>query len=1370
MSRYSSQLILGVLAAALHSAGWAQADAGKTLIEQGKFWQERHDTQRATEAWNKLLLISPDNPAALYGLATLDIRAKRLDSARAYLQRLRAAHPDSALVARLEQELLLHTDGKAVVLEQARKEAATGKVESAVGKYQDVLQGTAPQGPLGREYYTMLGYTAGGLPEAIAGLRRLARESPNDAQTALALARHLARNEPTRLEGIRKLSELSAHPELGNDAKKSWREALVWVGPPGPEARPLFQDYLRRNPGDAAIKEQLDKGVALAAARAPRAAAPWRHRTDAAMRLIESGRLAQAEAELQAVLAEHPNDSEALGGLGLIRMRQKDWAQANELLARASKANPTGWRNPRNMVEYWHAVDRASSMRRAGDVAGARKVLAQAEKLAPKEVAAETLLADMLADEGKFAQAEKAYRNALRRRPGDPEATRGLITVLAQSNKPDEARKIVQGMSPAALEQAGGVARMRGVYAAGQAKAALAAGNYASAQAALEEALQSDPSNPWVRLELARLYQRSGYQKEANGLMQGILVSDPNNAEALYASAVYAGESRDWAAAYNALARVPQPQRTQAMADLYQRAAQHLHIRQAVDMAAQGRRAEAVSMLMHVEANSGGNLDTLGALAEAYADIGDPGRAIALLRPLRADGKAQNVDGSLLYAGVLLRTNQMVEASGLIRHLESQALTPEQRGRLDELSAGFMVRQADALRERGDLVSAYDAIAPVLQRNPQHREATEALARMYAAAGQGRQALELYEKLLLSNQSDALLHLNAAQAAQQVKEYAYALKEAETAVSLAPDQSEILAGAARIYRSQGKTKEAAQLLERAVAYQGRPAGAFALPASAGAGTAGSLNPFVGMPGQKKASALDTPALYNTLVPTTPLVAGAPAYLPAGGAVPVASPPPAAAGYAPIPLPPPIPVQAGVPPAASYLSGGAAPAAAPYPAPYPAAAPAPYPAAAAPYPAPYPAPQFAAQAPAPARGSTLAQELADLQQQQSATAAIGTQFRTRSGDAGMGKLTETQVPLEIKFPAGDGKVTFNATPVVLNAGGLGYDLYSRATYGGGPAVMAAAGPGSNKATGVGLSIGYERDGLKLDAGATPLGFQYKTFTGGVLLSGTMDEQRSVAYRLDVSRRPVTDSLTSFAGTEDPRTGMQWGGVTATGARATLSKDWGGAGVYGSAAWHGLRGHNVEDNHRTEFNAGTFFRVVDDPDSKLMMGVNLNATYFNKNQGHYTYGHGGYFSPKSFYALSLPVTWAQRSGKLTYRLDGALGLQHFKQSDADMFPTDAGLQAGAVNALASAASPELGGLSGGIYKGESKTGLGYNLRASAEYRVTPQLVMGATIGADNASDYSQWAGGLYMRYYFEPQTRLMDLPVEPFSSPYGATYGR
>lgn len=78
--------------------------------------------------------------------------------------------------------------------------------------------------------------------------------------------------------------------------------------------------------------------------------------------------------------------------------------------------------------------------------------------------------------------------------------------------------------------------------------------------------------------------------------------------------------------------------------------------------------------------------------------------------------------------------------------------------------------------------------------------------------------------------------------------------------------------------------------------------------------------------------------------------------------------------------------------------------------------------------------------------------------------------------------------------------------------------------------------------------------------------------------------------------------------------------------------------------------------------------------------------------------------------------------------------------------------------------------GVYRGSSKTGVSYNFKASAEYRVAPQLALGATIGADNANDYKQWMGGVYLRYYFHPQRDLVDLPIEPTRTTYGDTFGR
>src|SRR5690606_5295016 len=85
------------------------------------------------------------------------------------------------------------------------------------------------------------------------------------------------------------------------------------------------------------------------------------------------------------------------------------------------------------------------------------------------------------------------------------------------------------------------------------------------------------------------------------------------------------------------------------------------------------------------------------------------------------------------------------------------------------------------------------------------------------------------------------LHLSAALLAQELNDTRYAATEADIAVELAPDQVEILAGAARIYRAQGKNGRAVSLLKRAVAQQEKGA----KPPTGAPLPAGHANPFAG---------------------------------------------------------------------------------------------------------------------------------------------------------------------------------------------------------------------------------------------------------------------------------------------------------------------------------------------------------------------------------------------------------------------------------------------------------------------------------------------------------------------------------------------
>jgi hypothetical protein len=71
---------------------------------------------------------------------------------------------------------------------------------------------------------------------------------------------------------------------------------------------------------------------------------------------------------------------------------------------------------------------------------------------------------------------------------------------------------------------------------------------------------------------------------------------------------------------------------------------------------------------------------------------------------------------------------------------------------------------------------------------------------------------------------------------------------------------------------------------------------------------------------------------------------------------------------------------------------------------------------------------------------------------------------------------------------------------------------------------------------------------------------------------------------------------------------------------------------------------------------------------------------------------------------------------------------------------------------------------IYPGQSRTGLGYNLGAAMEYQMHPQVFLGGHLALSNARNYREFAGGLYVRYAFQPYNGLQVFPVNPLRSPY------
>ena len=1576
-----------VATAAPDALAQASKDPLSVLIDQGKYWQSHQRGDLAEQAWLKVLRIDPKQPDALWGMGMVLADRKDGAGAQQYLARLKAAAPTYPRMDELGRRLG-ETSERDQTVNDARRLAQSGQSASAVQQYQRALEGKPATPELQLEYYQALSATPQGWDQARRGLEQLAHDNPDDPRYALAYAQHLTYRDTTRRDGIARLQKLATDSSVGAPAKKSWRQALLWL-----DARPsdsaLYQAYLQTSPDDAAVKARFDSMVQQDSATRERSqenvAADARGRViGEGFAALDRNDAATARAKFSSVLANNPNDTDALGGMGIAALKQERFAEARNYLERASRSgNPARWKTALDSATYWTYTSDAIGARSNGEFAKAKSLFERAIALNPSDVTAQVQLGEMLLANHDAVGAEQAYRMALRRQADNPDAIRGLVGALAAQGRGDEALQFANQLNAEQQSKAGGINRLRGEAQASQARAAEARGDLGTARSLFEDALLNTPDDPWLRLDLARIYVRQGAVANARSMMDGLLAANPDMTDALYASALLSAETQDWSAGLAQLDRIPVAQRTDAMTTLQHRLWVHQQADLATQMARAGQTQQALATLHAAEPVAGNSPELIGVIAGAYQQAGDPTRALSLVRGAM-NAAPGNTDLLLQYAGILSATHQDAELGSVMRQLSSMQLTPQQRTDFGNLNLGIVIKQADTVRQRGDLASAYDVIAPWLAAMPDNPDLQAALARLYSSAGDDRNALAAYRIALQRKPDDLNLVQAAIPAAVGAKQFDYAESLAKQALAAAPGDPGLLATVGRMYRAEGKLSLASTYLQRSLVAANTPLMANAprnSPASnvprgweAAMSRMGSTplpgtNPFegktaVGSPtdannaagadGSFNAaraalpytqSSLPTQTVPNYPPPTQPAPYVAPYVAPysapaqpyapnvAPAALPYNAPRQGAdtGGYgqeaygssqsgAPLqpypgqsqpqmqsqqPYNPAYAQQAqpqynagypqqaqqqynsgypqqqynggypqqtqqaqqqyngGYPqqqygqdgyastpwpmsPAArqAQASSGAMPpqqytpstttarratttkrqslprtthtattnaqqqtynrqqgyAQQPYPQqqqqqqpyqPYQ-----PYPPQQQPYqnqgyyaqqqpyipqpPTGYAQPYYPQQQGAnantyqpsnAANTQTLgvADELAQINRQQASTVSGGIVFRNRSGEDGLSTLNDIEAPIQGRIAAGNGHVVVTATPVTLDAGTASSSTSTLARFGAGlsndtsakAAIAGTNNAGSQTASGVGLSVGYDSQSVSGDIGVTPLGFRETNIVAGAQYNGGITDK--VSYSLAVARRAVTDSLLSYAGTRDAGSGLEWGGVTSSGALASLAWDDGTSGLYLNGSFQYYGGNNVASNNAVKGGGGVYTRLLKDADQTLTIGVNTTLMRYNKNLSYFTYGQGGYFSPQQYVILNLPVEWTGRNGAFTYDVKGSIGVQHYREDASNYFPLGTAA-ASQQTAARYAALIGTGVDSNAVYPGQSKTGVSYSLSAVGEYQLAPQLSFGATASLGNAYEYREWLAAVYVRYSFTKQTGLQPFPPAPLSSPY------
>ena len=374
--------------------------------------------------------------------------------------------------------------------------------------------------------------------------------------------------------------------------------------------------------------------------------------------------------------------------------------------------------------------------------------------------------------------------------------------------------------------------------------------------------------------------------------------------------------------------------------------------------------------------------------------------------------------------------------------------------------------------------------------------------------------------------------------------------------------------------------------------------------------------------------------------------------------------------------------------------------------------------------------------------------ADLYRQQDVNVTLEHDYWGSSGTGGYSDLKAHTTMLQVDAPLADGRMFFRSDYVNMNAGNFSTDSdggYSP-KWGTCADITCYGGDKSQSSRGASVAVGWRNATWDMDIGTTPMGFDVVDVVGGLSYSNSIG---SLGYTVEGHRRPISSSLLAFGGQKDTNTGTTWGGVRANGGGVSLSYDKGEAnGVWASLSADTLTGQNVEDNWRARWMAGYYYKLINENDRRVTVGLTNMLWHYDKDLSGYTLGQGGYYSPQEYVSFAVPVTWRQRTENWSWELGGSVSWSHSKTNDQARYPLP--------NLLPSDFRAEGSQI---MDSGSSSSGFGYTARALVERRITSHWFIGAAVDIQQAKDYTPSHALLYVRYSAAGWQGDMDLPPQP-----------
>ena len=1045
-------------------------------------------------------------------------------------------------------------------------------------------------------------------------------------------------------------------------------------------------------------------------------------RTDA-LDALADGNLDLAETSLLDILKRRPQDPEVIGGLGLINQKRGNFVESEKYFeqalaaAQAAKGETGRWESLIPIAKFSQYISTAKGLLKENKLPEAEAAASQALALKPDNPDAQAVMGNIKAAGNDLIEAERLYREALKTEGYNVFAIRGLSSLLMRTQRSAEALNLIEQVLQIYQTEWSKNPNYKASLLREEARLYVEAHRPSQAMKALEEALIVDPTNAWVRFSLAKLYISLDLTPLAKIVIEEGIKLSPKDPAMLQVRALVMFSLNDYAAALDSLNQIPEEALTQDMQEDRKLALIKYGIQQAENKLAQGNRKEAIRIMSIAETQARGNYSATEQVAEGWFRLGQQKQGLSAMRKLP---QPVPLETQVHFASLLNRANKDQELVDYLPSLHipdgTDDTSKRYRATIRDIEFAMAGRHYDSLMKAGKTEQAQQFADALFNANKLSSSDYFKFHRMYFSRAQLPEgAIDRLNQEKEQNPNDLDVRYDLAYAYYQDKQNANARREVQELLALTKgDDVDMRLRIADLQQSLGDTTAARATIDDLTNRYPNNTDLL-LQAGRRAQADGQYNRAmryyqrVQQPGE---------AVSGHAAPATGILLNL--------------------------LPEPGVVDSGAPVATALASSGESDRI------YRTAL----------------AGDTVARKPLVSIASSEAQQAMDsIRSLRSAKIETGLDMESKTASSGTSTYNAIEVPVLASFPIGyEANGFVQVDQVNINAGALSSAFNDAALFGKIQAYQyVPPQPLTPTASGTSVALGYEQGSVKADIGEVGIGFPVSNVVGGIRQSGSIGR---MSYSLNLSRRPYTGTLLSYAGAKDPVTGTVWGGVTNTGLSLYMSttlsnSSLGNFNVAAMGSYGLLRGQNVLNNDKLYLRGAIDQDIYSTGDTVLNLGLSVDYMSFAKNEFYFTFGQGGYYSPQRSLTFGLPIELDGRSDLLSYRLKAGVSYYSTSSDSSAFYPTDPALQARAMGG----ALPT--GYTQPVYSAFTGNGFGYNLLAASEYRVTPNFVLGGRFSMERSAYYSPNSVFFYLKYLFKPETgpvKLRPDTIVPYSQYY------